>query len=221
MEQRVLDLLQVLLDYHELGQTPEPSDCILGFGTNDPRVAERSAELYLSGLAPWLLFSGAVSLWTQGLYEGTEAEHFARIAIAKGVPESAIIIEARATNTGENVRYSRELLSAKGIAVRRAIVVQKPYMERRTYATFRRVWPEPEIFLASPKLTLDSLALPHLPLEEVINIVVGDLDRIRKYPALGFQIEQEIPADVQSAFQELVSLGFGKHLVPEPPAVRP
>jgi hypothetical protein len=47
----------------------------------------------------------------------------------------------------------------------------------------------------------------------VIGIMVGDLQRIRTYPARGFQIPQEIPEDVWDAFEQLVAAGYNKHLV--------
>jgi len=47
----------------------------------------------------------------------------------------------------------------------------------------------------------------------VIHIMVGDLQRIKLYPAKGFQIEQEIPDNVWQAFEELVTLGFDQQLV--------
>jgi hypothetical protein len=50
-------------------------------------------------------------------------------------------------------------------------------------------------------------------MERVINAMVGDLQRIRLYPAKGFQIPQEIPEDVWAAFEKLVAWGFDKHLV--------
>ncbi len=43
--------------------------------------------------------------------------------------------------------------------------------------------------------------------------MVGDLQRIRLYPAMGFQIEQDIPEDVWNAFEELVRSGFDAHLI--------
>ncbi len=41
--------------------------------------------------------------------------------------------------------------------------------------------------------------------------MVGDLQRIREYPKLGFQIEQEIPSDVWEAWGGLVELGYTKY----------
>ena len=45
--------------------------------------------------------------------------------------------------------------------------------------------------------------------------MVGDLQRIKLYPAKGFQIHQHIPDDVWSAYEQLVALGYDKHLVKE------
>jgi len=42
------------------------------------------------------------------------------------------------------------------------------------------------------------------------------LQRIKAYPAKGFQIYQEIPADVWDAYEQLVSAGYDKHLMKEP-----
>jgi len=47
----------------------------------------------------------------------------------------------------------------------------------------------------------------------VISIMVGDLQRIREYPARGFQIPQNIPDDVWDAYNELVRAGYDRHLM--------
>jgi len=47
----------------------------------------------------------------------------------------------------------------------------------------------------------------------VVSIMVGDLQRIKIYPARGFQIEQEIPEPVWQAFELLVRAGYDKYLV--------
>jgi hypothetical protein len=47
----------------------------------------------------------------------------------------------------------------------------------------------------------------------VISIMVGDLQRVREYPARGFQIPQDIPHDVWAAYEELVRAGFDRHLI--------
>lgn len=47
----------------------------------------------------------------------------------------------------------------------------------------------------------------------MIDEMVGDLDRIMRYPALGFQVACPIPAQVMDAWERLVARGFDRHLV--------
>ena len=95
--------------------------------------------------------------------------------------------------------------------------MQKPYMERRSFATFRKLWPEPDVIVTSPRVTLDEYlaAYSHdaLSEDEVISIMVGDLQRIRVYPARGFQIHQDMPPEVWAAAQELIRAGYDSRLV--------
>lgn len=206
-------LAQVIWDYHHLNHALAPSDLILALGSNDLRVAERAAELYLEGYAPRVMFSGNVGVLTRERFAKPEAELFAELAIKRGVPADAILIEAASTNTGENLHFSRRRLAEMGLTPRRAILVQKPYMERRTFATCAKVWPELEALVASPRISFQDYPLPELPQDLVINIMVGDLQRIRLYPARGFQIAQPIPAGVWAAYERLVALGYDRHLV--------
>ncbi len=212
-EARIDELAQKIWDYHHLNHQLEKSDLILALGSNDLRVAEYAADLYLQGWAPRLMLSGNVGALTSGMFTKPEAETFADIAQQKGVPEDAILTEPRSTNTGENVRFSREILAVRGLDPARIILVQKPYMERRAYATFAQNWPNKPVLVTSPPIAFADYPVAHLPKELVINIMVGDLQRIRDYPAKGFQIPQEIPADIWQAFEELVALGFNRHLI--------
>jgi uncharacterized SAM-binding protein YcdF (DUF218 family) len=206
-------LAQHVWNYLKLHHALRPADIILALGSNDLRVAENAANLYLNGLAPLLMFSGNVGVLTRETFDQPEAEKFAEIAVQKGVPRSSIIIEAKSTNTGENIQFSRRVLSERGLDPQRLILVQKPYMERRAFATFMKNWPGKDVVVSSPPGDFADYFTEALPKELVINIMVGDLQRIREYPARGFQIEQEIPDDVWRAFELLVQAGFDKHLI--------
>ena len=188
------------------------SDCILALGSHDLRVADRAAELYLEGWAPLLVFSGGLGNLTSDIWTVPEADQFAAIAMQKGVPQSAILIENKSTNTGENITFTQKLLSAKGLNPNQFIVVQKPYMERRSYATFKKHWPEKELLVTSPQLSFEEYPTEDITMEKVINIMVGDLQRIKYYPAKGFQITQEIPDDIWQLYEKLIAKGFDKHL---------
>jgi uncharacterized SAM-binding protein YcdF (DUF218 family) len=214
MTQSLVDeLAGRIWNYHHLNHRLEKSDVILVLGSNDLRVAKYAAELYLQGWAPLIVFSGNVGALTRESFERPEAEIFAEIALRMGAPESAILIEAESTNTGENVAFCRRLLESKGIDPNSLILVQKPYMERRAYATFMNFWPGKKVIAASPPIPFSEYPTEDLPRDLVINIMVGDLQRIRIYPERGFQIEQEIPDDVWQAFEKLVELGYDKRLI--------
>jgi uncharacterized SAM-binding protein YcdF (DUF218 family) len=212
ISEEAIALAQQLWDYHHLGHRPGPSDCILVLGSHDLRVANRGAELYLQGWAPLLIFSGGLGNVTKGIWTETEADKFAAIALQMGVPKEAILVENQSTNTGENIRFTQQLLKERGLDPASFLVVQKPYMERRSYATFKKHWPDKELLVTSPQIPFSDYATDEIPLERVINIMVGDLQRIRIYPEKGFQIYQEIPDTVWKAYERLVALGFDKHL---------
>jgi uncharacterized SAM-binding protein YcdF (DUF218 family) len=207
------ELARVLWDYMRLGHALAPADVILVLGSNDVRVGEHGARLFLRGLAPLMLCSGNVGRLTAGRFEKSEAATFADAAVRLGVPQSAILIEDRSTNTGENIDRSRALLESAGVQPSRIILVQKPYMERRAWATFKRRWPEPDLQVTSPPIPYEDYPTPQIPRDLVINILVGDVQRMRVYAERGFQVPQPIPDDVWAAWEELVARGYTGHLV--------
>jgi uncharacterized SAM-binding protein YcdF (DUF218 family) len=211
----VLGWAQQLWDYHHMQHTLQPSDCIFVLGSHDLRVADRGAELYLQGWAPVLIFSGGLGNVTKDIWTESEADQFARIAINKGVPPEAILVENKSTNTGENILFTQQLLKEKGLDPQKFIVVQKPYMERRSYATFKKHWPDKQLLVTSPQISFADYPTADISIERVINIMTGDLQRIRIYPQKGFQVYQEIPEHIWQAYEQLVAAGFDKHLVKE------
>jgi len=211
----ILGLAKRLWDYHHMDHALEKADCILVLGSHDTRVAKRAAELYLEGWAPMIIFSGGLGNFTKDMWTETEADLFAGIAKKMGVPEENILIENKSTNTGENIRFTQQLLARKNFDMKTFIIVQKPYMERRSYATFKKHWPDKKLIVTSPQISFDGYPTEEIPMDRVINIMVGDLQRIKFYPEKGFQIFQEIPPDVWNAYEQLVEKGFDKHLMKE------
>ena len=151
-----------------------------------------------------VVFTGATGRNTDKMFSETEAEIFAKRAIELGVPESAILKETRSTNTGENILYTYELLKAKNIESKSIILVTKPYMLRRAYATFMKQWPsepKPDIICSALNVSFKDYCNDKTCLFELTaNIMVSDLERIIKYPKLGYQIEQKVPDEVMTAY---------------------
>ncbi len=219
MDVRTHRLVETIWNYHHMNHRLVHADAILVLCSHDTAVAVRGAQLLLDGWASLLIYSGGLGAITKRMWREPEADQFAAIAIGMGVPAEQIVIENRSTNTGENVLFTKQLLDERGIDPRRFIVVQKPYMERRSYATFRKVWPGKDFVVTSPPVGLDEYLARYsnasLSPEDVIGIMVGDLQRIRLYAARGFQIAQEIPPEVWCAYEELVAAGFDTHLIRE------
>lgn len=211
--EEVYALAQQVWDYHHVNHHLEKCDCILVLGSHDIRVAERAAELFLEGMAPLVIFSGGLGRLTEDMWTETEADKFARTAMEMGVPADAILIENKSTNTGENITNTQALLKQHELDPHSFIVVQKPYMERRSYATFKKHWPAKKLLVTSPQISFDKYPNDEITIEQVIHIMIGDLQRIKLYAEKGFQIHQDIPINVWNAFEKLVDLGYHKQLI--------
>ena len=205
---------RLIWDYHHVHHTLAPADVIIVLGSHDTRVAERGAEVFLAGWAPLIVFSGNLGALTSEIWTRPEAEIFAEVAEKRGVPRERMLLEPRATHTGENVSFSRDLLAARGIHPHRVIAVQKPYMERRTLATFGQRWPEVEVIVTSPQISFDDYPRPDISRDDVIHIMLGDLQRLAVYADKGWSTRQDLPADVLAAFERLVRAGYTRRLLP-------
>lgn len=220
MSDNILDAAEIIWNYMKLNHQIKPVDIIFVLGSRDDRVATYAATLYKDGLAPCIVVSGGVShkndLLKTSWGQKTEADHFASILIQQNVPAERMLVESNAKNTGENILFTHSLLSEKNIYPKSIILVQKPYMERRTYATFMKQWPgaeDIEVMVASPNHTFDEYISADQPVETVISIMVGDLQRIIEYPKLGYQIYQKVPQTVLDSYDYLAQHGYNKHLL--------
>jgi uncharacterized SAM-binding protein YcdF (DUF218 family) len=217
MDRHIHGLAERIWNYHRLNHVLVPADVILVLCSHDTSVAKRGAQLALEGWAPVLIFSGGLGSITRQMWTEPEADQFAAIARGMGIDDGRILIENRSTNTGENISFTQALLAERGLDPQTFIVVQKPYMERRSYATFRQRWPDKTVLVTSPQVSfdeyLDKYSNAALSRDDVISIMVGDLQRVREYPVKGFQIAQDIPDDVWAAYEELVEAGFDRHLI--------
>ncbi|MCY0094679.1 YdcF family protein [Hoeflea ulvae] len=199
---------RILWDYHDTGTPLAPADAIIGLGSYDLRVADRCAELFHSGLAPRIVFSGASGNWTGGLYATSEAQAFADRAIALGVAGSVISVEPNSTNIAENIGFVRALLPEAG----RLIWVTKPQTRRRVSATLRVVWPKAHSMIAAPEHDLAAQPTEHHRFDALVSEMVGDVWRMAAYARKGFQASQPMPPAVRTAFDALVAAGFTHHL---------
>lgn len=199
---------RTLWDYHLVHHSLKKADVIIALGSHDLLVPARAADLWNEGWAPLVVCSGKRGRVTES-QERSEAEEFKDVLIASGVKNEAIILEQEATNTGENVRFSKNLLAERGIVPRTVLAIHKPYMERRTLATFLKQWPEVEVVVTSPQISFEEYLGKR---SDLIDLLVGDFQRLMLYAKAGFQERQEIPDEVHDAFDLLLYRGYTKHL---------
>ena len=211
-----LEPLQVIWDYLCLNQQPRKADVIVGFGNFNEDIPRRAAELYLQGYAPKILFTGGLGRNTVGLLPESEAARFARVAMACGVPEDAIIKEDKSTNTAENIIFTRKLLEDLNVPHDHILGVHQPFMERRITAAMGVYWPEQQFSVTSPQVTipqyLEAAKAQGVTENASISVIVGDFQRMKLYADKGWQIPQDIPQTAWDAFHRLVALGYDKQL---------
>ncbi|MER5735087.1 YdcF family protein [Streptomyces sp. NPDC002262] len=204
---------QVLWDFQKMNHEPKPCSVGIGLGSHDLGVADVTVDLYQRGMFPLIVFTGATSRTTADRMPRGEAEHYRDRALELGAPASAILVEPNARNTGENIRFSRDLLTERGIEIASVLLVSKPYEERRAYATARKLWQDIDIVSASSPMSLteyiDLIGDPKL----VLDMLTGAQQRLLIYPDHGFMLRQEIPAAVEAAYERLCAQGFTTRLV--------
>ncbi|MER6499916.1 YdcF family protein [Streptomyces sp. NPDC001455] len=202
-----------LWDHHLMHHEPRPCSVAIGLGSHDLGVADATAGLYQRGMAPLIVFTGATSRTTRERMPRGEAVHYRERALELGVPDNAVLVEPRARNTGENIRFSRELLEAAGVRASSVLLVSKPYEERRAHATARKLWPGVEFVSASSPMTFDAYVASIQDDRLVIDMLVGALQRLVIYPERGFMAADPVPDDVLAAYERLCRAGFTSRLV--------
>ncbi|MGW6248372.1 YdcF family protein [Streptomyces roseolus] len=206
---------QRLWDFQQMGHEVRACSVGIGLGSHDLGVADAVVGLYRQGMFPLMVFTGATSRTTEGRMPKGEAEHYRERALGLGVPASAILIEPRARNTGENIRFSRSVLDDHGIRISSILLVSKPYEERRAYATARKLWPGVDVVSASADMRLEEYVDSIGDARLVLDMLVGAQQRLLLYPERGFTIAQEIPDDVLDAYERLRQAGFVSRLMAE------
>jgi uncharacterized SAM-binding protein YcdF (DUF218 family) len=217
LPQDILEDARALFDFNQLHHELRPCSVGIGLGSHDLGVAEITAGLFHRGIFPLVVFTGANAPTTRDRFPDREAVHYRQRAIELGVPPEAILIEPRATNTLENIEFSRQLLAGHGIHPGSAVLICRPYQQRRAYATCRQVWPMLDVICASDPRPLDDYINGIGNPGFVVSMIVGDTQRVIEYPKLGHAIPQKVPRPIEAALERLIAAGFTDRLLPAAP----
>ena len=208
-----IKLAKVLWNYNVLNQVVKKADCVIALGNSDIRTAQTAASLINRSYGDLLVTTGGFGRLTKDLFTKPEAQLFSDEARGYGVPVEKIIIEDTSTNTFDNFRFTRKLLADKGINLRSILIVTKPYMERRALMTAQATWPEVQATVTSPILGFDDYANENISVELLINMLVGDTQRLMIFSDSGSIPEQKFPEEVINAYKKLINLGYSKQII--------
>jgi len=210
MHAQTIKVAQQLWDYLSAERRHDISDAVVVCCSYDLRVCDYACKLIQQGVAPLLILSGNTGNWTRHLWSSPEAHVFRERALANGVAADAMLIEEQATNFGENIAFVRRLAPQ----LQRVTFVTKPNSVLRVRLTVPVQWPGVTACIDAPPLRFPDDVSNVIGVLGVIDEMVGDVDRILKYPALGYQAPHELPAEILDIWQFLVSSGFRNHLLP-------
>jgi uncharacterized SAM-binding protein YcdF (DUF218 family) len=205
--------LETLWTYHDMRHEPRRCDVGIGLGSHDLGVAVVAVDLFHRGMFPLIVFTGANAPTTVERFPRGEAVHYREYALDHGVPTDAVLIESEAKNTSENLTLTRDLLAGQGVKPRSVLLMSRPYQQRRAYATCRKVWPEVDVVCASRPLSLDDYVVSIGDVKRVIDMLVGDTQRIEVYAQQGYAIPQDVPTEVRAAYDRLVEAGYTSRLL--------
>lgn len=134
---------------------PEPVDLCFVLGCPTATNMDPAIALHIRGWAPLIMISGHGPV-PQLV---PEAILFKDYALARGIPQAAIMIETKATNTLENFTFSASIIEREigWKHIRCVALVSKPYHARRALMTARRHWPTHLRFIMQPSLRPDDL----------------------------------------------------------------
>lgn len=205
----VLDNAKKIFKYLYLRQEPERADAILGFGHFDLKIPRRCAGLYLEGYASKILFTGGVGAGSAD-FKFPEAVEFKSLLHREypQIPENDIIIEPCSTNTGENLRFMQEVLHQRDPdftfqgGIRKVLKVSNAYRQRRAYLTCKKLFPGVD-FINAPAQTdfEEELELYRSKNQDLVRHLSGEMERMIRYPAMGFIVATDIPEEILRAYE--------------------
>lgn len=189
-EENYQRFLKNFTDFIFLEEQPEKADMIFVPGNGYPQMAERAAELWKNGYAPWILPSGRYSVVTgefsgvlakadiyQGQYE-TEWEFLKSVLLKNGVDEQAILKENQATYTYQNAIFSREVTDKKGISVKKGIICCKAQHARRCKMYYQLLYPKAKLLICPSDVGINKENWYRSP--NGIEEVLGEMERCGK-----------------------------------------
>jgi hypothetical protein len=193
---------------------PKPAEMIFILGNKSDVLPAEAAKLFKQQLSSLIVVSGGYGRLTKN-DAITEADRYLKTLGELGIPDDAVIAERESSNTGENIIFTQRMLTAQGYTFKTAIAVTTAMLSRRHRATMQKLWPAIAWTIHTPNPIPFEERIEQDNVQEFFDLMVGEIDRLRKYPARGFMDKIDIPSQILTAQQVLINAGHTKYLAPE------
>jgi hypothetical protein len=140
-----------------------------------------------------------------------EAKVFDRVLAGFGI--GGVTTETQSTNTGDNIKFSIEKIRERGLSPNGICFVHKPYMTLRTKLTASTLLEDHRFQVAGPAFDFDDYYFMFANQQNLISVMVGDFQRIVRYPDKGYSARCDVPKEAADAFEFLKAAGYSQHLL--------
>jgi hypothetical protein len=194
-----------------LSQNLSPNDtAAILFGCTNIQVAHEAARFLQNYCAIPVVCSGGHGRLSAPRQSTTEARRFADYLIGAGLSNNQILLEEESSNTAENVRNSWATLPSQP---RNLLLFCNNIYRARVRATVAKQLPDCDIYLFSPSCNLAEFTRYYSGKSQVIELMTGEIDRLIRYPQIGYCVPIDVPTEIISASDFLKRLGYDRYSI--------
>ena len=205
-----------LFEYLYLKETPKQAKIIFGFGHFDMKIPERCAQLYLEGFAKYIILTGGIGAGTAdlGMPEADAFKNYIQQNYPQ-IPAENLIVENKSTNTGENLRFSINILQEKfpelwkKIETGDILIVANAFRQRRVELTTKKILPKASLISCPPETSFESeCILFEAKGQHLQEQLPGEIKRIMEYPKHNWIVEKPIPHEIKHIWKMMNTKKF-------------
>jgi uncharacterized SAM-binding protein YcdF (DUF218 family) len=200
------DPLQIVLDF--LTQTTSEEklphvDAIFIFGHINKQLPLHAARLYHAGKSEKIIVTGKGRIAIPDGFQ-TEAEYYKSILISEDVPPEHIIVEKESTNSLENILFGVKACDDARFFPKSLILISVPPLLRRAIATFKKQFPDIELYGSTPEIAFREYRSSTTPANFRNPLrLLAEFNRFKEYSEKGDMLPVEVPETVKKAIADL------------------
>jgi hypothetical protein len=183
-----------------------PADAVMGFGMFNVSLASFCGELYATGRARRIIFTGGIGAGTADLGKPEADAWQEQLATTHPqIPSEDVWIENRSTNTGENIAFTQQMLlqggpqCSFGEGIKSVLLVASPSRLRRVKLTLARMQPSLAASRCLPSWNFErERALHEAKGIDYLGHLLGELDRIVDYAERGWIAREPLPPEIRA-----------------------